>query len=81
MIDENKEIYNMIIDNIKIFRNKQGLTQQGLAMRANMSKGYLSQIEARNYSRFCSLDMLINISKALNVPLYKLFLPADLSNE
>lgn len=81
MIDDNKEIYNRIIDNIKMFRNKQGLTQQGLAMRANMSKGYLSQIEAENYSRFCSLDMLINISKALNVPLYQLFLPSDSNKE
>ena len=51
----------------------QGLTQQGLALRANMSKGYLSQIESKNYHKFCSLEMLINIANALNVPLYHLF--------
>jgi DNA-binding helix-turn-helix protein len=71
---DNQKIYSNIIDNIKKYRKIQGLTQQGLAMRANMSKGYLSQIESKNYNKFCSIEMLINISNALNVPLYKLFL-------
>ncbi len=72
---ENKEVYDNIIDNIKKYRKKAGLTQQGLAMRANMSQGYLSQIEAKNYDKFCSMDMLITIANALNVPVYKLIEP------
>ncbi|MGI5891823.1 MAG: helix-turn-helix domain-containing protein [Bacillota bacterium] len=77
MVNTNKDIYNEIINNIKKYRKKQGLTQQGLALRANMSKGYLSQIEAKNYERFCSLDMLIHIADALDIPLHKLFMPDD----
>ena len=66
---ENKAIYDAVIDNIKMYRRQRGLTQQGLALRANMSKGYLSQIEAKNYGRFCSMEMLINIADALDISL------------
>ena len=77
LYEENKDVYGLIIDNIKKYRKKKGLTQQGLSLRAHISKGYLSQIEAKNYNRFCSLDVLINIAQALEVPLYKLFLPPN----
>ncbi len=77
LYEENKDVYGLIIDNIKKYRKKRGLTQQGLSLRAHISKGYLSQIEAKNYNRFCSLDVLINIAQALEVPLYKLFLPPN----
>lgn len=75
MNEKNKPIYDQIIDHLKKYRKRQGLTQQGLAMRAHMSPGYLSQIEAKNYDRFCSLDMLIALAEGLHVPLYCLFLP------
>ncbi len=71
---EHADVYGMIIHNIKHYRHKRGLTQQGLALRANMSPGYLSQIEAQNYDKFCSLDMLITIAEALEIPLYMLFI-------
>lgn len=74
---ENKEDYALIIDNIKKYRKKRGLTQQGLALRAHISKGYLSQIEAKNYNHFCSLDVLMNIAQALEIPLYQLFAPPN----
>ncbi|MBC8571385.1 helix-turn-helix transcriptional regulator [Oscillospiraceae bacterium NSJ-54] len=77
LYEENKENYALIIANIKKYRKKRGLTQQGLALRAHISKGYLSQIEAKNYKHFCSLDVLMNIADALEIPLFKLFLPPN----
>ena len=69
------EEYQNLSRNIAKYRKKAGLTQVGLSMRANISRGYLSQIEARSVGRAPSLDMLFNIAKALSVPVYKLFMP------
>ena len=60
--------------NIAFYRKKARLTQEGLALKANLSRGYLSQIEADNVDKAPSLNMIFNIAKTLNVPVYKLFM-------
>ena len=66
--------YKNLGRNIAMYRKKMGLTQQGLALRANLSRGYLGEIEAENGEKSPSLDMVFNIAKTLKVPVYKLFM-------
>jgi len=66
--------YKNLGHNIALYRKKAGLTQEGLALRANLSRGYLSQIEAKNVDKAPSLDMIFNIAKTLKIPTYKLFM-------
>ena len=74
---EHTEEYQNLGRNIAKYRKKARLTQVGLAMKANISRGYLSQIEAENVDKAPSLDMLFNIAKALKVPVYKFFTHDD----
>ena len=60
--------------NILHYRKEQRLTQEQLADACGedgISRNYIQRIETGVSS--CSLDTLIDISKALDVPLYKLF--------
>lgn len=63
--------------NILYYRKEQRLTQAQVAeMTGNgISEQYFQRIESAASS--CSLDVLIDIAKALNVPLYKLFVFKD----
>jgi len=73
--------YNNLAINIAYYRDKRNMTQQALAMRANISRGYLSQIESEKADKWSSLDILFNIAKILNVPVYKLFMHRESENE
>ncbi len=60
--------------NILHYRKEQRLTQQQLAEACGeegISRNYIQKIETGVSS--CSLDTLIDIASALNIPLYKLF--------
>ena len=60
--------------NILHYRKEQRLTQEQLADLCGedgMSRNHIQRIETAASS--CSLDTLINIARALDVPLYKLF--------
>ena len=65
--------YKNLGRNIAFYRKKMRLTQEGFALKANLSRGYLSGIEAENVETSPSLDMIFNIAKTLKVPVYKLF--------
>ena len=66
--------YKNLGKNIALYRKKSRLTQEGLALKANISRGYLSQIEAENVDKAPSLDIIFNIAKTLKIPVYKLFM-------
>ena len=60
--------------NILHYRKEQRLTQQQLAEMCGeegMSRTHIQRIETG--AAGCSLDTLIEIAHALNIPLYKLF--------
>ena len=61
--------------NISFYRKAAGLTQMQLAERANISRTYLSNIEAPNVAIPFTTTVLFNISDALGVELNKLFTP------
>lgn len=75
MREEYQEDLRNLCRNIAYYRHSKHLTQQGLAMRANISRGYLSQIEAENVEKGPSLEMIFHLSRILGVAPLKLFEP------
>lgn len=75
------EEYKVLGRNIAYYRKQAHLTQVGLAIKANISRGYLSQIEATNVNKAPSLEMIFNIARTLNVPVYKFFLHDELAQK
>ena len=60
--------------NLQFLRKRDNITQEQLAARCGedgISTNYMQRIESGVSS--CSLDTLIDIAGALNIPLYKLF--------
>lgn len=52
---------------IAYYRKLNGMSQEQLAEKAGMSRSHLSSIEAPNLARPFSLEILFNISDALNI--------------
>lgn len=71
MKGENFDIWLAIGLNILHYRKEKGLTQEQLAEKCSISRTYMQKIETAACS--CSLDTLIDIAGALDVPLKKLF--------
>lgn len=61
---------------VAYFRKSNGLTQQNVADSINVSYETISRIENANTG--ISLDMLFELSKAINTPLSELFIHAKL---
>jgi putative transcriptional regulator len=59
--------------NILYYRKERGMTQADLAERANISRQYAQRIETAVAAP--SLDTLLDIADALEVPVQKLFDP------
>ena len=55
---------------LRKLRQERGLSQQALADQANIAKTSIQRIENANY--IVSLDVLISISHALEIPLKEL---------
>ena len=73
MNEKHANQYKILGRNIARYRKKAYLTQEGLALRANLSRGYLSQIEAEHVNKAPSLEMVFNIADALGIEVSKLF--------
>ena len=59
--------------NLKFYRNELGFTQDKLSELSGISSDYLSEIErGKRTPSFKRMDL---IAKALNIEVYKLFLP------
>ncbi|OBY26581.1 helix-turn-helix domain-containing protein [Leisingera sp. JC1] len=57
--------------NIQDLRRARGLSQEELAHRANVSRGYMGKVENAKFA--ASLDLLERIARALNVDSEELF--------
>lgn len=58
---------------IAYYRKRKGLTQLQLAELVNISRTHLSNIEAPGMPTSLSLDTLLDIADALEIPAKKLF--------
>jgi len=57
--------------NIQDLRRARDLSQEDLALRANVSRGHMGKVENAKFA--ASLDLLERIANALNVDPVKLF--------
>lgn len=60
--------YKMIGLNIAYYRKLNGMSQLKLAEAVNISRTHMSNIEAPNMPTSVSLDTLMDIADALNIP-------------
>lgn len=66
------DVYIQIGIKISYYRKLRGYSQAQLAEKANMSSGFLSQIEAPGMAVAISLEKLLSIAEALQIPPAKL---------
>ncbi len=71
MKNKNFDTWQQIGLNILHYRKEQGLTQMDLAEKCDISRNFMQRIETAACS--CTLDTLIDIAEALNIPIKKLF--------
>ena len=64
-------VYTFIGKNIRYYRKKKGWTQEKLALEANYSKQFISNIENNVHQTF-SLGTLWRLALVLDVDMYKL---------
>ncbi len=67
-----KQEYKMIGLNIAYYRKLQGITQTQLAEKVNISRTHMSNIEAPNMPTSISLETLLDIADALEIPVMNL---------
>ena len=67
--------YKALGENIAFYRNRCGLTQEQLGVKADTTRVHISRIE--NADCAVSLDLVFAIAEALGVEPYKLFQKKD----
>ena len=67
------DFYRLIGDNIKKVRTEHNDSQESLAEKIDMSRGFLSQIESPGLCAGVSLDTLFKISMTYNIDIRDLF--------
>lgn len=69
----NDNIYDIVRKNIRKHRQLKCMTQQELADAAELSHGYIREIESLNMGSTFSLDAVEKIATALNINVKDLF--------
>lgn len=72
--------YRDIGKKIAYYRNLRGMSQEELAEKIDMSTSYISKIEAPNSAMTFSLEVLFEISLALNIDIALLFRPLEFTD-
>lgn len=67
MVRKYSDRYKRIGQRIQYYRKNAGLTQQELADKISISLSYLTKIEAQNCDKPFSLEVLFEISDALQI--------------
>ena len=69
---ENEIKYIQLGLNVSYYRKLAGYTQEELAEATDLSRSYISAIEAPNEVKTFSLEVLFDIAKVLKIEPYKL---------
>ena len=72
-VSMNKNIYDTVRRNIKKYRKMKKLNQQELADLADLSHGYIREIESPNMGTTFSLDAVEKIANGLGIEIKLLF--------
>ena len=73
MNDKRYQALRMLGITISYYRKARGYTQAQLAEMINISRTHMSNIEAPNAKTSISLNLLMDIAEALNIPVKALF--------
>ncbi len=68
----NGDVHEIIAAKIKEYRKQAKITQAELAERTHFSHEFIRRIEAPNGKKYFSLDTLVQIAEALNIPVEEL---------
>ena len=71
--ENNANIYDIVRNNIRKYRKLKCMTQQDLADAADLSHGYIREIESPNMGITFSLDAVEKIANALEIEAKLLF--------
>lgn len=71
--NNDSELYRVIGQNIKSYREQASLTQAQLAEQAQISISYLSKIEATGCNKSLSISVLNQIANVLNIEITYFF--------
>ncbi|MDO8527227.1 MAG: helix-turn-helix transcriptional regulator [Deltaproteobacteria bacterium] len=72
MVGDTLRIKRVLVENMKKYRAKLGLTQEQAAEKADMTLKYWQRLEMVSQSDLPSLQMVSKIAKALEIPIWKL---------
>lgn len=72
-LNEDYYYYDIVRKNIKKYRMIEGITQQELADRIDVTMHYVSQIESGTKNKYFTLIVIGRIADALNIDIRKLF--------
>lgn len=72
---DNVDYYHELSLNIAHYRRCLGYTQAMLSEKANISTSFLSSLEAPGTLKPCSLEVLFNLARALEIEPYQLLKP------
>ncbi|MDD4156400.1 MAG: helix-turn-helix transcriptional regulator [Candidatus Cloacimonetes bacterium] len=72
-IHEDYHYYDIVRKNIKKYRIREGITQQELADRIDVSMHYISQIESGTKNKYFTLIIIGRIADVLNIDIRQLF--------
>ncbi len=73
MTDQRKQQYKQLGLTISYYRKLKGISRQDLAKAINVSRTHISNLEAPNMPTSISLEKLLDIADALDVPVMKFF--------
>ena len=72
-MEEIYSFYNLIGQNLKKIRKEFGDSQEKLAEKINMSRGFISHLESSKVDTGVSIDTLFNIAKEYNMDIRNFF--------
>lgn len=72
---ENMDFYLTVALNLAYYRRLAGYTQAMLAEKADICTSYLGALESPNHPKPCSMEVLFNLARALNIQPYQLLKP------
>lgn len=72
---ENRDFFLDAGECIAFYRKRAGMTQAQLAAAVGVNRSYISRIESVNRVQPFSLELLFDISRALNTPVHLFFMP------
>ena len=77
--NENDPVREVLASNVKKYRQALGLSQEKFAEKVSLGSSMIAAIE--NCKKFPSSESLNNICRFLNIDVYQLFLPNDITDK